>query len=234
MKRIFGTLLLALLAAGTLGITGCGEDTVEPVDENDKKSNVRITHAADAYTVDVIIDGEEITTNAIFGDNINYRKVPATNVPVKIVNAQNDSVIFQKTFNFVADRSYTLFVTNDSTGAVDVLSYTDDLTPPNAGSSLVRPVHLIYDGPKVRVALQGVKRLADSIAYGQIMESFNTITPGTYNVRIISTTEFGSGDQTGGAEAVIEKQLTFESGKIYSVLASGSAAQPSLTLINHN
>ena len=77
-------------------------------------------------------------------------------------------------------------------------------------------------------------RLADSIAYGQIFESFNSVTAGTYNVRVIPMTEFGNGNQQGGAAAVIEKQFTFEEGKIYSVVASGSAAQPSLTLVSHN
>ncbi len=234
MKKIFGTFFLALLAGSSLVITGCGEDTVEPVDESDKKANVRVTHAADAYTVDIMIDDKVIASNALFGDNVNYTSVQATNLPVKVVNAENDSVLFEKTFNFVDDRSYSLFVTNDDAGVVDVLNYTDDLSLPRSGKSLARPVHLIYDGPKVRVALQGVMRLADSIAYGQIFESFNSVTAGTYNVRIIPMTEFGNGNQQGGAAAVIEKQFTFEEGKIYSVVASGSAAQPSLTLVSHN
>ena len=232
--KFSATHLLTFCAMIGLIFAGCGEDTVEPTDEIDKKAKVRVTHAADAHTVDVEIDGEVVATNASFGANVNYQTVQATNIPVRIIDASNDSVLFERTFSFGEDRNYSLFVTNDANEVVDVLQYTDDLTPPSAGRALVRPVHLIYDGPKVRVALQGVQKLIDSIGYAQIFESFNAIDPGTFNVRVIATTEFGAGNQQGGAAAVVEKEFTFEEGKIYSILASGSAAQPSLTVINHN
>ena len=167
-------------------------------------------------------------------DDIPYADVRATNVIVKVTNTANDSVLYERTVNMVEDRNYTLFVTNDRAGTVDVLLFSDDLTAPATGKALIRPVHLINDGPQVRIGLRGKStRLTDSLNYGEVFEIFNSYDADTYFVRVISNSEQRR-NANQGAVAIIEKDVTFEAGAIYSAVAIGTAAQPQLALIKHN
>ena len=235
MKNLSRIFLVALMAVGLINLVGCADD--DPVGTgDDAMAKARILVAAEMYpSLDISIDGKDVATNALFADNIAYADVRATNVVVKVTNTTNDSVLYERTVNMVEDRNYTLFVTNDMSGIVDVLVFTDDLTAPASGKVLIRPIHLINDGPQVRIGLKGTGvRLTDSLNYGEVFEIFNSYDAGTYTVRVIATSEFGNGNGSGGADAVIEGDITFEAGGIYSAAAIGTGAQPQLALIKHN
>lgn len=234
MKSRYASTLLYTLLPTLLLFVGCGED--DTVDPQDERARTMILFAADDLTgADLLVDGETLASAGIFGDVIPYDSVRASNVRVVVRNAGTGTNLYEKSLNFVPDQDYTMFVVNDADGVVDIIRFRDDLTAPPGGRAMIRFAHLVYDGPTVRVGLQGSgQKLTEGVSYGEITEFFSPYDPGTFTVRVIDTVETGAGNGSGGAAAVVESELTFEAGGIYTVAAVGGTAQAELRVIRHN
>ncbi|MCB0713770.1 MAG: DUF4397 domain-containing protein [Ignavibacteriae bacterium] len=234
-QRNYALLLFALLLTGSFIVSGCGEDSVEPTPA---KPRLLFLHAAPITAdkgVDILIGNEEVVQNKKFGEFATYVDVPSGSQDVKVVETGTTSAAFTTNLIFNEEKNYSLIAYNETDGTVGALLFRDDLSAPASGQALVRVVHLINDGPKVRVAFKGTgDPLYDSIAFKQVTEFFNPRPAGTYTLRIMDVKEQGGGSQSGGANALIEQEVTLQAGKIYTFAAIGTAASPELVVISNN
>ena len=234
IRRTVALLFLVLLATGTF-LTGCGEETVEPTDVRPRVIFLHAAPTAAAQDIDVLVEETAVAVDRSFGDLTTYLAVQPGLRNVSLAPTGTTTAAYEELYQLDEEKNYTLMAINNTDDAISTLLFRDDLTAPSSGTALVRVAHLINDGPKLRVGLAGTgNRLYDSIAFAQNTEFFNEVDAGTYSMRFIDIGENGNGGQQGGADALIEQQITLEAGKIYTFAAIGTAADPDLITITHN
>lgn len=226
--RKFG--LLSLLAFGAMFgavLTGCGdEETTEPVVE---KTNVKFYHVAPGVQgVDVQFDGTGFALNRMFGDFTPYLSADAGSTEVKLLNAGTATALATETFTFEKDKNYSLFAVADNAGAADLVLFTDDLTPPEAGKAHIRVAHMIPDGPVIKVAIMQKGPFAQHVAFKDNTQSFVDVDAGAVTLRVQDDTATGGSGQN---EPLVQKSVLLEAGKIYTLVAQGNLGDETAELV---
>jgi hypothetical protein len=147
MKTRLLALLLALLAAGTLGcgdshdfqeVSGQQGNPANNNNNNNQVAFVRVAHLSpDAGNVDVVINGVQQITDVSFETVSNYLTLPAGSTRVEIRPTGTTTDAIDQTVTLLADTYYTAAATGSVTGndALGLLLLTDDVTPtPNTVS----------------------------------------------------------------------------------------------------
>lgn len=208
MKTKFSFLASALLLASVLVFSSCDKD------DETSYTILLVTHASpDAPGVDLLIDDVKQNSAALtFPNNTGYIRPEAGTRNIKVNVAGTTTTVIQADITLDQDQYYSLFAI-DSVADLSAVLFTDDLSTPAQGKAHVRFIHLSPNAPAVDVAVAS----SGAVVFGDIAFTEGTVfTPfdaGTYNldVRVAGTSTV----------ALVLPAITLESGKIYTIFASG-------------
>ena len=224
-RRAF--LLAAIPVA--LAFTSCGDDDnkpdPQPVVEQGKVSFVNAaSHIAPinlAFTVDNNQKG-----SADYGKSSGYVAVQSGSRPMQIL--AGNQIALTQPISIEKDKTYTFVATPAATSsAVGALLVPDDLTVPTTGKARIRVIHVgqgittsIRLAAPTPVTGQGV--IVNDVSANSA-STFTDFNPGSYSLFIsdnanVPLVQIGDGSGTGTATAT----KTYESGKLYTVLVSGT------------
>ncbi|MDQ2795220.1 MAG: DUF4397 domain-containing protein [Bacteroidota bacterium] len=221
---------LALLPA-TLLLAACGKtDTPTPTPPVEQ-GRVLISHAAAAVNTQITAFANDQQVGQLnYGQSTAYSNVNAGNALFRINNGS--AGIATQTLAIAKDQNYSIFAYSptSSIGSAALVSFTDDLTVPTAGTAKVRLVHLGVSAPTpVRLSIPAAtptgspNDLTTDVAFGAA-SSFVVVNAGSLTLSVTAAAAPRSqviavGDGTGTGTG----SKTFESGKIYTVVVRGIA-----------
>lgn len=159
MKSKFLALLLALIAAGTLGcgdsndfdeVSGQQGNPIPGGGGNTQEAFLRVAHlSADAGSVDVLVNGTVVLSDVEFETISDYLEVPAGSTRVEVRATGGTTDVIDQTVNLAADGYYTAAVTGsaDGTGsnALGLLLLNDNVVP-TANTVRVRFINAVPGG----------------------------------------------------------------------------------------
>ena len=213
MSKNLSLRLVAIIAIAIFSLAGCNSDDSNPLAPvATPQGRVMAVHASpDAPAVDLLVDGVVGKSGLTFPNNTGYLGVAAGTRNLKVNVAGSTTTVINANLPVTGGTSYTVFA-GDVVANIGGIVLTDDLTPPAAGKSHVRFVHLSPDAPAVDVAVQGGPVLFANKAFKQY-SAFTPVDAGTYNleVRLAGT----------NTVALPLNGVSFEPGKIYTVFAKG-------------
>lgn len=210
MKKTISILATAILALSLVTLTSCEDEQIT-------YANVLVAHASpDAPGVDLLIDDVKVNTQPLnYPGNTGYLQAESGTRNIKVNVAGTSNSVINGNLVVEADKYYSVFAV-DEVAEIDALVLVDDLTPPAAGKSHVRFVHLSPDAPAVDIALVGGAVVFPNVAF----KGFTAFTPldagVVYNleVRVAGTSTV----------ALVLPPVTLQPGKIYTVFAKGFLA----------
>lgn len=209
MKRLLG--IVAVI--GAIGIVSWVGGSSASAAE---MARVRVVHASpDAPAVDVYADGNKVLTDVAYKGASDYLSVPAGPHNFKVfatgANPASATPVINADATLEAGNDYTV-VAIGRLADIKPLILTDDNSTPAAGKAHVRVIHASPDAPAVDVAVKGGPVLFSDLAFGKEAGPA-PVDAGTYDleVRAAGTTTV----------ALPIDGVTFEAGKIYTVLAVG-------------
>lgn len=183
------------------------------VDLDFATTNILVTHASpNAPGVDLLIDDQQINSSPlIFPENTGYLSILAGTRNIKVNVAGSTTTVIDATITLQSDFSYSIFAIGE-VSSIEPLVLTDDLTPPAAGKSHVRFIHLSPDAPAVDITLTD-----GTIIFGnKSFKDFTDFTPldaGTYDLQV---------RLAGTSTVVLDLPgIVLQNGKIYTVFAKG-------------
>jgi hypothetical protein len=221
--------LLALLAIGSALAVAVA--AFAPEASAADTSRVRVVHASpDAPAVDVYVDGSKVLTDVAYKGASDYLPVPAGAHNFKAFATGADpasaTAVIDADATLDAGKDYTVLAIG-KLADIKPLVLTDDNSTPAAGTAHVRVIHASPDAPAVDVAVKDGPVLFSDLAFRKEAGPA-PVDAGTYDleVRVAGTTTV----------ALPINGVTFESGKIYTVLAvglvNGTPALEALPLVN--
>jgi|GEM_PF-925558 len=247
------TLLLAALPA-VLAFSGCGSDDPDPTPVPDQGAILFVNAAANTFVgIKASVDGEEKTqlTYGVNGGGATpaYQAVATGGRAVKIDNVASGATFFTQTVNVDKDKRYSFFIYSpNATATPAALVTTDDLAAPAAGKAKIRLVHVASGAPFTTgdISLSqtqpvGFLPLTSAVAFGNA-SSFVEINAGVASLLLTTgsgttgSTVASVGDGSGSGTGT----KNFESGKIYTIVARGTAGnqfperEPKVFIIQNN
>ncbi|KAA9338699.1 DUF4397 domain-containing protein [Hymenobacter busanensis] len=234
LKRFGQLLLLAAVPAAIF--TSCGDDDPDPVTPKPDQGNIQAIHVApyNKVKVDLVVDDKKVA-DADFAKSTGYQAVNTGNRVVKVKANATQADILSLTQTIEKDKRYSVYVYNPTASTVGSLVLNDDQAAPAASKANVRFVNLGFDAGPITLQPQGagVQPIATAIAYGQSSPSYVSVDARAYTLEARQATTLGS--------TLTSKAVTFEAGKIYTVVLRGrnSPAVPAdeaitLDVINNN
>lgn len=220
-------LLLALSA--TVAFTACKKND----DDNSSASKARVMFVNAAMDVGdslrAQVNNQTLRTIPFLGNSGYLQVDPATGTKVSYVFTGSGNVFQETTTNFSANNNYSVFAGGDANLRAIVVR-TDDLTPPAAGKSRVRLVHLATGGLMVNASIGDTVAFATSTPFGNATE-FREVNSG-----IVAIT-MGDPSKLSSIRSLPAQNLA--PGKIYTFLYAGSLTatgtyQLRITSILHN
>ncbi|MFN8622429.1 MAG: DUF4397 domain-containing protein [Chloroflexota bacterium] len=213
---------------GTFAISGLTDAAkADWIPDNAKllpdKAQIRVAHlSADTPKVDVAPDGKEpVFKDVAYGTATDYAAVPAGKLDLEVRGAGTKDVAHQMDpIDVTAGTAVTAWAIGSSTGApgaqpLRVELSTDPMALPAEKPAMVRVIHASPDGTAVDVVL-GTEQIvvASGLPFSSVTP-YQPVTPGTHTFDI-----FRSGVDRTTVPALTTKDLTFESGKRYTVVIS--------------
>jgi hypothetical protein len=244
--RVIGPATLSLQATQTYAVLAVGlaaNSSIEALVVNAPatavatgNARVQVVHAAASApavdihitTPDAALSSATVTATLAFKQFSAALTVPAADYRVRItLPGQPATVVFDSgTIPLASGADVTVAALNNrfagpspvSLLVVDGNGNTSDLKDRNSTAD-VRVVHAVSDAPAVDVLLNGNKAIAglpfaDSTAYANL-------TPGAYNVKVAAAAD--------NSVVVIDADLTLTAGSFYTVLATGSLTENTIT-----
>lgn len=240
-KKLFR--FVAFAAAFTLSFSACQED-IEPTPTVYFDSNAMIVHAGiDAPAVDFSINGTKKNSDSlVYGaaspyytftyDSTQNRIKFLVKTSLSGATLYNDSILVNKNSNF----SFFAYVNDDPAKTRTIKPVVDNLAAPSTGKAKLRIGQFVGDAPTnyniELVAVGGVATTRNdfsAVAFKTVTD-FIEITPGSYDIKVKRA------DATGGIDRTISN-ITFASGKIYTVVTRGLVARANgfqATVISNN
>lgn len=181
-------------------------------------TQLRIGHfSPDAPAANVIVDGDTLLTDVLFGTLGEYVEIDSGSHDVEIVPATGGDALLDATLQFDAGTDYTVLAVG-MLSDIESLVLTDDRPSVGDDESRVRFVHAAPDAPAVDVLADGAI-LFENVAFGAAAD-FATVGSGTHDIEVRPN---GSGD------AVLSRPgVTFDDATAYTVFATGTLADDSL------
>ena len=224
MKRLLVAsavaLVLGSMGLATAGTASAGED-----------ARVRVVHASpDAPNVDVYVDDAAALTDVPYKAESGYVPLPAGAHNFKVFAAgadpATDEPVIDADATLDAGTDYTI-VALGTVAEITAGVFVDNNAAPAAGKAHVRVIHASPDAPAVDVAVAGGPVLFSNLAFGEA-QGPAPVDAGTYDLEV----------RAAGTETVALPidGVTFEEGKIYTVLAvgllDGEPALEALPIVN--
>jgi hypothetical protein len=209
----FSLFLLAIMIS--VITSSCSDSSTST---NPTNAKLMVVHASpDAPGVDIAVDNNKISTSALtFPNNSGYVSVAAGTRNIKVFPAGSSTSLFSADIPFLESKFYSVFAL-DSLSKISLLLVEDAIPAVVTGKAHVRFLHLSPNAPAVDVAVKDGPSLFLNRSFNrQFSSSQNVFLPvdaGTYNidVKVAGTTTV----------ALPLTGIKFESGKAYTVFASG-------------
>ncbi|OGX81712.1 DUF4397 domain-containing protein [Hymenobacter glacialis] len=237
----------ALLPA-TLLLAACSKEDMPAAPAPDR-GKVLISHSAAAANTQItafITDQQVGQLN--YGQTSSYLDVNAGTPTLRINNGAQ--IVASQAITVAKDQNYSVFAYSPTAtiGSAALLTVSDDLTAPAAGTAKVRLVHLGVGAPTpVRLAIPAATPtgsptdLTTDVAFGAA-SPFIVVNAAALNLSVVTavaprTQVVSVGDGTGTGTGT----KNYEAGKIYTVVVRGiaggavpAAQQPQAVIIQHN
>lgn len=185
---------------------------------------VNIIHASpDAPAVDVWVNGEPALTNVAFQAFSGWLALPAGEYHVQVTATGQpvDTAVIDTMLTIEAGKAYHVAAVGDLAN-ISAAVIEADLSATADGNARVRVIHASPDAPNVDVALTGGDVLISDLAFGAASD-YLEVPAGTYDleVRVAGTTDV----------ALPLPGVAFEGNMLYDVIAVGTVADGTLTVI---
>ncbi|WP_277478789.1 DUF4397 domain-containing protein [Catalinimonas alkaloidigena] len=208
--------MLSYLAAPLI-LSGCLEDdSVEPT----PIAYVSIYGASpDAPDLDVVLDNKLLFNQPLeYTDYTGYLQFYTGNRRLEFSEYNASTVFMDTTFNFQADKAYSVFVT-DEVDELTTLIVEDSTSTPAEGKAWIRFVHLSPDAPVVDFLIEG-ENSTESFTNQSFEEAstFTEVDADTYSMLLTAT----GNDE----ELVAVPETDLESERVYTVVVRGYADPP--------
>ena len=232
LRHSIQTVVSALLLLGL--VAGCSEETTTNPNTNVDRAQVIFFHgAADLSAVDVRVDNDTVVKVATRGGSTSsYVPVEAGDRRIRVSTlGAIPSTPIDLTVNFVKDAYYSTFVLTDSNGNPGVLRFQDDLSAPASGKAHIRLVHLVPDGPEVKLSFagSGLGAILEKIEFSENTSLFQVVDAGSVMIRIQEQTGGGGGGGGGGSSGLVpDIDQVLEDGGIYTIVLAGKVADNNL------
>lgn len=196
-------------------ILGIGTDT---------DTCVNVIHASpDAPNVDIWVNGEPALTDVAYQDFSGWLALPAGeyHIVVTPTGESAESAVIDTTLTLEAGTAYHIaavgFVADLAPAVIEA-----DLSATDAGNARVRVIHASPDAPEVDIALIDGDVLVSNLAFAGASE-YLEVPAGTYDleVRVAGTMDV----------ALPLPGITLDENTLYDVIAVGTAAEGTLTVI---
>ncbi len=155
-----------------------------PVFAQQGEAMVRVVHASpDAPAVDVLVNGNRALTDIEYMTVTPYQTLDPGSYQVQMVPAGEDQpIVIDAMLDLQAGMDYTAIATgllND----IQPLVLVDDNTPPAAGRTKIRFVHLSPNAPAVDIAVAGGPVLFSNVPFRGV-GGYTEVDAGTYNLEV--------------------------------------------------
>jgi hypothetical protein len=212
-----------VVAHGTLSATDAYPFAVRAFVDNDAgngfadfsfaSAGVTVIHASpDAPGVDLLLDGAVVNSSPLtFPNNTGYLPVNAGTRNVKVNAAGSDLTVIDANLGLAANQSYSVFAVN-YLSSIEPLVLVDNLATPAPGTAHVRFIHLSPDAPTVDITLADGATVFDDVSFKE-NTGFTPLAAGSYDLEVR--------DETGTVTVLALGEIMLETGKIYTVFASG-------------
>lgn len=184
--------------------------------QSEENGSLRFFHAVPGVgAVDIYTNGQLSVTNLDFGEASTYIQAPAGEHQVAVHLAGDANAVWEQSVIVDAQIPRTLIASNPNAPQFD--AYDDDFTPLGLGTSRLRVIHAISDGPGVTVEANG-QQIADGLEYGGTIGTFD-IPADIYSVTV-----------TAGDTSILEDApVNLVTNTTHQLVLYGTAAEPQYT-----
>jgi len=192
---------------------------------------VRCVHnVAKGPNVNILVDGKIVLSDVPYKAVSDYLKVPSGKHALAITTTDGINVLASTVVNLISGKDYSVIAHGDVTNlkSIGLLAVVDDKFCPPHGKSYIRFIHAAATIPNVDIWLNGKYKVFSNVGYGSVANpkylSVNSVRL-SVSAAPVGTTNIALGPLP----------LSLESGKVYTVIATGllndSAAPLSVIVI---
>jgi len=218
VKFVTSIMLAAVVMFG-LAVGGAGR-----VAAQSDEANVRVIHASpDAPAVDIWVNGSVAVEGLEFGDATDWIALPAGSYDVAVAPAGADAAdaVIEATLDLEGGVNYNVAAVGflaDITATV----FTTDTADLAEGQARVQVVHASPDAPAVDIAVAGGPVLVADLSFPNASGALD-VDSGTYDLEV----------RPAGTEdvALDLPGVALDAGTVYDILAIGSLADGTLTVL---
>ena len=218
VKFVTSIMLAAVVMFG-LAVGGAGR-----VAAQSDEANVRVIHASpDAPAVDIWVNGSVAFEGLEFGDATDWIALPAGSYDVAVAPAGADAAdaVIEATLDLEGGVNYNVAAVGflaDITATV----FTTDTADLAEGQARVQVVHASPDAPAVDIAVAGGPVLVADLSFPNASGALD-VDSGTYDLEV----------RPAGTEdvALDLPGVALDAGTVYDILAIGSLADGTLTVL---
>jgi hypothetical protein len=223
MKRIFSSFrsvagVAGILTAGVILLSACSKFHDDNNNENPVAGLMSFNLAPDQPGIDIELSGNLLTNQSLgYGSySGNYQLIYPGNREVKTTQAGSDSSVATQAYTFMPQQYYSLFVTGANGNYQNVVTNDnlDSLTA-TTGKAFVRYINAIPDStkPAVTIASGSNNVFNDNASFNHVSD-FKAIDAGNVSITI----------NNGSTINNVNRSITLEQGKVYTVLLGGLPA----------
>ncbi|NHN43053.1 DUF4397 domain-containing protein [Halorubellus sp. JP-L1] len=208
---VTATLIGGAVAAGTMVQVGATDSSEEALQG---PAQLRTVHAAPGVgEVDVLVDGQEVTSNLSYTEASPYQSIEAGSVNVTVLESASGDVLFEDSIQLAEDTRYSvlgaLAVDDNGTTAFEPSVVTDDYEVPQMEDSTVRFVHTVPDLDAVDVSVVGPEgnetTVAENVSFGEA-GAYVTLPEGDYTVQVRNAAGNETDNATDGVTTTTEAE----------------------------
>ena len=187
---------------------------------------VNFVHAApDAPAVDIVIDdGATSVRDLAFGQATGYVGLPADTINVKVVprGASLDKAVIDVDVTLEPGRAYEVLAVGPVAEIAPAIFPVDLAALESMDEAAVRVIHASPDAPGVDIAPDGGDPLVTNLEFPKD-SGYLTVPAGEYDLEV---------RPTGTKDVALQLDpIEVEAGKVYSVVAIGTLADETLTVL---
>jgi len=219
-----GGAVIGVLAAALL-FGSCNKNNDHDNNNTPTAGVMAFNLATDIPAASITLSGNLLTQQPLGYNSFTggYLGIFAGSRPVEAFNFSTGSSLATGSFDFAADKYYSIFVVGKSNSYRTVIVADDlDSTQSSGGQTQVRYINAIPDSthPKVTVAAGGSNVISEPAAFASV-SSFKSITPGSVAINV------------NGGNINVNRTITLDQHGVYTVLLTGvpgSTAADSLSI----